>query len=236
MQRTRVAKQYEQLTHRERLQMLLQAQARDDAAEERRLWDTCPTKEYRGPDTAFVHPYEMVSRMAMAFGHDLAFELGQLNMLKKWEQVLSPLLLLAGAEAANQYQPDETHTTRYATDFDERMAAVVPEGSRQDDAERSATIERMSAQCFPDTLKVARKVRDISARRHGGQIMGILLGLDRFSQRVIGVDARTLLRAAAPPLLRCLDEIEIDAVEPDEQRAKEIEEIAWEVWEKRALG
>jgi hypothetical protein len=57
-----VQKLYDRLKPPERLTLLLEAMARDDAAEARRLTDSCPVRSYSGPDHGFH------GRLDMAFG------------------------------------------------------------------------------------------------------------------------------------------------------------------------
>jgi len=215
MQSAGLARQYDQLTPRERLQLLLQAVGRADVVEVRRLAETCPTKTYRQHDAAFRGPYEAVLKVVLTFGVELAYPLGHLHMLLACRGMMPPLLVYAAAEAM------------------EREGKAGPGEAITSAMEATKSIDQTYAACLPDTRDMLDEAHAELVHRYGGCVNGMLRGLDRFAQRVLGMDARQLLRAWLPVVLTWIEDCDLETVEPDEQWAKRAEERADEVW--RAL-
>jgi hypothetical protein len=232
MQRTGLARQYDQLTPRERLQLMLEAQAREDMAEVRRLWETCPYKEYRMRDAAFADPVQAVLKIVLAMSIDLAYYLGQMRMQRSYAYWLPPMLVMASQEAADDLMV-ETEATPLA-------AAVEPSQASEDAdspiVDHSPSPEDLCRGVLPKTWeRIGRAHEDIS-QRLAGRVNGILSGLDRLTRRVLGMDAKTVLKAWQPQIVLDIEELQVEAVEPDEQFAKTRGEMVDQLWKKLMAG
>jgi hypothetical protein len=73
---------YAAIAPAERFRLLMEARARDDEAEDRRLMKTCPRKTYTMPDLALLDQLEAVDMLALCVCLDLAVPLAKLRMLK----------------------------------------------------------------------------------------------------------------------------------------------------------
>ena len=58
------------------------------------------------------------------------------------------------------------------------------------------------------------------------------MGLDRFTRRVLGMDAKAVLRAIMPPVLADIEDLKVDKVAPDEALATEMEEAIMVAWRR----
>jgi hypothetical protein len=96
--------------------------------------------------------------------------------------------------------------------------------------EATKSIDQTYAACLPDARDMLDEAHAEVVRRYGGCVNGMLRGLDRFAQRVLGMDAKQLLRAWLPVVLTWIENCDLETVEPDEGWAKGSEEGTNEVW------
>src|SRR5205085_2944266 len=75
-------KLYDQFQPPERLTLLIEAKARDDAAEARRLQDTCPRLSYTGPDVRFTERYILAFDIMAVVTIDLRCVWAKLHVLR----------------------------------------------------------------------------------------------------------------------------------------------------------
>ena len=73
---------YEQFAPPERLTLLIEAMARDDAAESRRLQDTCPRVAYTGPDVRFTERYTLAFDIMAVVTIDLRCAWAKLHVMR----------------------------------------------------------------------------------------------------------------------------------------------------------
>ncbi|HEV7299825.1 MAG TPA: hypothetical protein VGN72_10705 [Tepidisphaeraceae bacterium] len=90
---------YDQFTPTERLSLLLEAMAREDWPEARKLRATCPDKTYRMGDLAFHEPREFIWDLATIAAADLRVMYGKIRMMQSFNEVL-PFLTDQHAMAA----------------------------------------------------------------------------------------------------------------------------------------
>jgi hypothetical protein len=73
---------YDQFTHPERLSLVMEAMARDDWAEVKRLRESCARRTYRMSDTAFDDPLEFAADLALIFAGDVRVSLAKLRIFE----------------------------------------------------------------------------------------------------------------------------------------------------------
>jgi hypothetical protein len=95
---TEPTKLYEQFQPPERLTLLIEAMARDDAAEAQRLQRTCPRANYSGQDPQFGDRWDMAFDILAVVTIDLRCMWGKLHVLR-W--VLGEIRQLATAQNIN---------------------------------------------------------------------------------------------------------------------------------------
>lgn len=238
-----LAKQYEKLTPRERLALVLEARARGDDAEVRRLWDTCPRKVYGAYDADFDVPYEAVSKIVLATCADLAAALAKVRMLVASSAMLAPLLQMGSLETAHKLA-EEIYAEERAR---QREGADTPQGPRDVEQEESGgavvlaeiepiTPERYCEQHLPKTWQRAQAVVNDCLGHFAATPAGIFAGLDRFTRQIFGMDAKTVLRAVMPPLLAEIEDLKVDQVRPNQVLAAEVEETLMQGWRKFVFG
>ena len=82
---------YAAVTPEERFRLIMQAHARGDEVEDKRLMNTCPRKTYTMRDAAVVERLEAVETLALCVCLELAAPLAKLQILKAQEQCLGHL-------------------------------------------------------------------------------------------------------------------------------------------------
>src|SRR5688572_32439728 len=82
MQSEPTAKLYDQFQPPERLTLLIEAMARDDAAEARRLQDSCPRRSYTGPDVLFTERYTLAFDVMAVVTIDLRCAWAKLHVMR----------------------------------------------------------------------------------------------------------------------------------------------------------
>jgi hypothetical protein len=248
MQRDRaaLAKQYEKLTPKERLALVLEARARGDDAEVRRLWDTCPRKMYTSHDARFEDSYDAITKIVLSTCIDLASALAKARMVVACSVMLAPLIQLASVEEAHATMLEIYSEQRGEGD---ETGAEPPDGVEEDrdggdeeDTEpkptefKPLTPEAYCEQHLPKTLERAQRVVDECFGKFAATPAGILAGLDRFTQRVLGMDAKSVLKAFMPVIVADIEDLKVDEVAADETLAAEVEETIMKGWRRFVFG
>ena len=88
MMKDTLTKHYPYLTGPERFQLVLKAAAEDNESETERLVKTCPKKDYRMHEAAFLDRIEAAMTLTAAFVNDLAEQHGRLQLVMAFEEFL----------------------------------------------------------------------------------------------------------------------------------------------------
>src|SRR5215218_9627551 len=83
-----LGKLYDRLTPSERFRLDVEAQARGDEAESRRLVDSCPIRNYRMTDWAFSGRWQTTTEIVLVVGVDFCQYMSRLNMIDAIRQTL----------------------------------------------------------------------------------------------------------------------------------------------------
>lgn len=225
MSSTGLARQYDQLTTRERMRLVVEAQARRDKGEVERLWQTCPRKTYSQVDAAFEGAYESLQTIALESTIELTYLLGHLRMLDQFIELATPFIAVAGAndgiaaaDAEDGRPPDAEPPAEQAE---------APPQNPEDEDERAYNLYK---ERFTNAQQVADEFRHAFRLRFGGNASALLAGLDRFTQRVLGVDAKTYLRAWQATTVKVIESFEVEAIEPAPKRVDEWERDIFAQW------
>lgn len=219
-----LARNYEQLTPRERLRLVLEAQGRQDIAEVGRLRDSCPMKHYRASEWAFRGPDDAVQSITLALSIDLARPLGHIQALSLMRDISAPLLMVAGIEA-QQGDYKELDTL-----LKERSKAKRP---CLDKASREQAVRDFDAQCsecLPRSLRFIHHIIDERVANHLVTIRGIVEGYGRFTRHMLGMEALEVFRAWCPPIADQIASISLEKVELDEALAAHVNALALDYW------
>ena len=109
-----VSKLYDRLTPSERFRLDVEAQARGDEAESRRLVDSCPIRNYSMTDWAFSGRWQTTTEILLAVCVELSQYMSRLNMIDAIRQTLPYARVVYHNEVGGAYLSGHEAGSRYA--------------------------------------------------------------------------------------------------------------------------
>ena len=109
-----LGKLYDRLTPSERFRLDVEAQARGDEAESRRLVDTCPIRSYNMTDWAFSGRWQTTTEIVLAVCVDLSQYMSRLNMIDAIRETLPYARNIYHNETDRAYLSGHEAGSRYA--------------------------------------------------------------------------------------------------------------------------
>src|SRR5215217_7306043 len=109
-----VGKLYDRLTPSERFRLDVEAQARGDEAESRRLVDTCPIRGYKMTDWAFSGRWQTTTEIVLAVCIELSQYMSRLNMIDAIRETLPYARVVYHNEMDSAYLSGHEAGSRYA--------------------------------------------------------------------------------------------------------------------------
>jgi hypothetical protein len=230
MVRYPLAKHYEQLNPRQRLQLVLAAEGRQDHAEVDRLVEACPRHTYSMCDAVFGDAHRAVFQVNLATLGDIYRLLAEYRTVQRMCSAMLPFMKLAAMETeqalfrdtADEPAPMSTPT------IDSPIISVPTELSRPADSDVNDMIDRSCSERLPRTTLAVEKLRHHIGEGILSRLHGILAGYDRFCRRVLDMSATEVLRALDPDLLIELPVCEDAPV--DEEQADRTESLLIQIW------
>ena len=109
-----LGKLYDRLTPEERFALDVEAMARGDTEESRRLVDTCPRHDYRMTDLAFSGRWQTTMELVLATCVDLTQHMSRLSMLDGIREMLPYARIVYRNEVERAYMDGHEAGSRYA--------------------------------------------------------------------------------------------------------------------------
>ena len=109
-----LGKLYDRLTPEERFRLDIEAHARGDEKESRRLVDSCPIRNYNMTDWAFYGRWQTAIEIVMAICVDLAQHMSRLKMIDALRETLPYARNAYQSEAGAAYMSGHEAGSRYA--------------------------------------------------------------------------------------------------------------------------
>ena len=114
MNQNGLGKLYDRLTPEERFKLDVEAMARGDDEESRRLVDSCPRRAYNMTDWAFSGRWHTLTEMTLALCVDLAQHMSRLSMLDALRETLPYARVIYHNEGERAYLSGHEAGSRYA--------------------------------------------------------------------------------------------------------------------------
>ena len=247
---------YEQLGPQERVTLLLEAMARDDAAEARRLRRTCPRATYTAEDPEFEDRWTMAFDILAVVTIDLRCLWGKLHVLR-W--VLGEVRELATAQNINaafafldgercgkgkrqmgffsRPMPNPNEVVDYSDDdegeeVDDRSdeEVIQPTALQIDQGSRMEAVQKRSEYFTTCTAVVLLSaMNDVSK-----DLVNVWGAFGRFCTTRLGVSPETMLRAWQFPLADFLETLKrYDKTKPDAKKVDEYFGYIRTQWDRR---
>jgi hypothetical protein len=109
-----MGKLYDRLTPSERFRLDVEAQARGDETESRRLVDSCPRRKYKMTDWAFSGRWQTTTQIVLATCVELSRYMSRLNMIDAIRETLPYARVIYHNEMEDAYLRDYEAGSRYA--------------------------------------------------------------------------------------------------------------------------
>jgi hypothetical protein len=241
MRRDRLGRLYDRLTPEERFRLDVEAMARGDEEESRKLTDTCPRRNYVMNDWGFVGRQQAARELAILAYADLAKCLDKLQMIGSFRAMM-PRLLTAWENYTHTayfdgHHAGSRHAWRLAGKGGEPPGWETDEEEAERNADRAAEaeIEKWSATVeeIVDRLSV---VLDELEGELAAQGLVVWSAFAQFCDEEMGLKADKVLAALTSPYAERARDFEELAerleVEPDAQSVEEYRTIMVEVWRK----
>jgi hypothetical protein len=216
---------YERLNHRERLILLVQAQARCDDNERQLLIATSPMKSYRAVDEGFDRPFKAIWQLVYFLSIQLNKQIGKIRMVDAMQPRTALLIRAAAMESVEKVLNDVL-----GADWRERPTEDE-DSSIQKCSHAPDCVDRATEETLDLTNRTCEKLRERSA----AEASAILVSFDRFTQQVLGLDGQMVLRAWMSPVADEVDELEIMQVEPFEEVVQLWGQV-WARWWNKKMG
>jgi hypothetical protein len=235
---------YDRLTPAERFRLDLEAHARGDERESRRLVDSCPIRTYNMTDWAFSGRWQTTTEIVLALAVDLGQHVSRLNMIDAIREALPYTRVVFHNAADSAYLEGHEAGSRYAwkragLDGDPPGWEPLDEEGEDADAEEfdPAVDEALEA--------TGKKIEELDI------MPGLLTRLERattesawtiweafasFAREELQVEPEKLLKAIFEPALAGVEDLkerkERFGIEPDKDQAAEVGEAFSTAWSK----
>jgi len=241
MKQNGLGKLYDRLTPEERFKLDVEAMARGDKEESRRLVDTCPRRTYTMNDPGFTGRWDGAIHLTMAVLMDLRQNTGRLRMIDAFRTVLPYLDVLRANDTHTAYFDGHISGSRHA--WKAAGKTGKPPGWEDDDekAEQNRDLEidedlgmidaRNSTADTWLTDILERLERDLAS-----EAITVWAAYVRFCEQTVEVEAEKLLKATFEPALEDVQWLEGIAqrlgLEPEEDAVEEYRVGMVEGWYK----
>ena len=246
MKHNGLGKLYDRLTPEERFKLDVEAMARGDTEESRRLVDTCPRLGYTMTDLAFSGRWQTTHGMVLALCVVLTQHMSRLNMLDAIREVVPYARVVYRNEGENAYMEGHEAGSRYVWERAGMSGDPPGWGPLEDDLEEE--VEECDPALEGDLDVLDRRLEEVD-------IMPELLGrLERkitreawtvweafsgFAQRWLEVEPEKLIKAQIEDVLFGLEDLKARrerlGVKAEEEQLEEIRAAFLDTWE-RHLG
>jgi hypothetical protein len=237
-----VGKLYDRFTPEERFQLEVEAAARGDEEEIRRLVKSCPKYNYRMPDVRFMGRWNESITLTMGELAYLRPTIAYLRLLDVFRGITERLSTIAGNEASTSYYQGHREGSHYAW----KRAGMDgdPPGYEQDEdlAEQNQDPVLYEAMDYAERrVEVDERVRTEYTDRLERELATIGLSnwqaFTDFCKEQFDVDAKKLVQAFAPPAVADIELLEEICnrleIEPDTTAVAEHRAMLQEGWDDR---
>jgi hypothetical protein len=198
---------YDRLTPEERFRLDVEAMARDDSAESRRLVDTCPRRSYTMAELGFSARWEGVIHLTTAVLLDFGYTTAKLRMIDAFRAVIPYAQGLAQDAALDAYF-DGHHSGSYhawnAAGKTGRPPAWPGPESEHDDVDRDPAMERDMDEIEAKVKKYGEllpELMDRLERELATELLAVWEAFCGFCEGEMGFSAEKLLQATFRPAL-----------------------------------
>lgn len=237
-------KLYDRLTPEERFRLDVEAHARGDESESRRLLDSCPIRNYNMTDWGFSGRWQTTTEIVLALAVDLGQHMSRLNMIDAIREALPYTRVVFHNAADSAYLEGHEAGSRYAwkragMDGDPPGWGPLDEDGEAADADEfdpaiSEALEAGSEKI--EELDLVPNLLEKLERQTTQSAWTIWEAFASFAREDLEVEPEKLLKAIFEPVLAGVEDLtkrkERFGVEPDKDQAAEVGEAFSTTWSK----
>jgi hypothetical protein len=207
MKQNGLSKLYDRLTLEERFRLDVEAMARGDAEESRRLVDTCPRRSYTMTDLGFSGRWDGAIQLCMAVLLDFRYTTAKLRMIDAFRVVIPYSRTLAQGAAFDAYFDGHRSGSYHAWNAagkTGRPPAWPEMETEPDDVERDPAMERDMEEIEARVEKYGELLSELMDRLERDLATEALAVWDAFCgvcKEEMGLSAEKLLQATFEPVL-----------------------------------
>jgi hypothetical protein len=207
MKQNALGKLYDRFTPEERFRLDVEAMARGDSEESRRLVDTCPRRSYTMTDVEFSGRWDGAIQLCMVVLLDLRYTTAKLRMIDAFRTLIPYSHTLAQDAAIDAYFDGHRSGSYHAWNAAGRTGRppAWPELDLEpDDVERDPAMERDMDEIEAKVKKYGELLPELMDRLERELATGALAVWEAFSgfcEEEMGLSAEKLLQATFHPAL-----------------------------------
>jgi hypothetical protein len=235
-------KLYDRLTPVERFKLDVEAMARGDEEESRRLVETCPRRSYVMNDVDFAGRWDGAIQMTLVTLLHITPGVAKLRMIAAFRTVLPYCRTLARDDAHFAYFDGHEAGSRHAWER-AGMEGRAPgweddEGTAEENADPAmdGDLEKISLRVEESFELIRGGLIDRLERELAGEVVAVWKAYTRFCEEEIGLGAEKVLRATFEPVLqnvRFLEELaDRLGLEPEPATVEEYRAALAEGWRR----
>jgi hypothetical protein len=231
---------YDRFTPEERFRLDVEACARGDEQESRRLLERCPRRTYTMNDWAFSNRWQTAMKLTDAVCFDLSHRLSNLRTIDALREVLPHVRIPYRQEAEDAYFSGHEAGSRYAW----RRAGMEgdppgwgpPEDEEaiEEDFDPAVDGELEALDARLQEADISPTLLDRLERELAQEAWEVWEAFAIFSKSSLDIEPEKLLKAVFEPLLAGVEDLkrrrEGLAFEADKERIAEYEQMLVEVW------
>jgi hypothetical protein len=207
MKHNGLGKLYDRLTPEERFRLDVEAMARDDSEESRRLVDTCPRRSYTMTDVGFSGRWDGAIQLCMTALLDFGSTTAKLRMIDAFRTVIPYSHTLAQDAAFDAYFDGHRSGSYHAWNAAGRTGcppAWPEQGLEPDDAEEDPAMERDMDEIEAKVKKYSELLPELMDRLErdlATRALAVWEAFFCFCEEEMGLSAEKLLQATFRPAL-----------------------------------
>ncbi len=219
-----ITKYYPNLTGQERFQLAIKATAAGNESETNRLIKTCPKKDYRMNDAAFLDRMEAAETLTFAFALDFTELHGRLQMVEVFEKLIPSIVedikYQAYLNMVNCYEEGE------------KQGWLAAGGKGKLPATYKYSPEKVMKEISPEEerhYQLLIKIREAFQ----GQLKALWKAFSEVCREEMGLEPDTPLAAFYCPVLAYVKDDLVEDIAIDEDMKDKSLELMRDYWQKR---
>lgn len=238
---------YDRLSPEERFRLDVEATARGDEADSKRLVNTCPRRHYKQNEVAFTGRWHAAIRLTLAVSLDLSQHLARLRMLEAITEITPYVRTVFINEAHKAYMDGHEAGSRYAWSragstgdppgcyFEELEDCSLETDEEAADPRIDEELDAIDSRL--EEVDIAPALLEKMKRDIVEKALPIWEAYRRFCTEELGIEPRKLIMVAFEPILEGMDKLESLAaelrIEVTEEQAEEYRVALSEGWSRR---